>query len=128
MTDDVRLSDSKFPDFRADASRSDLTPHQTVRRRDESRLIDIAGARALEPVFRSAVGIVSESAGLLYHIVGLGVALVSDPKVSRPKYVTEQARSTAPGSAHVIPFPGSKRQVAGQFSKNQTGMDHDHHQ
>jgi hypothetical protein len=78
MTDDIRLADSSLPDFRVDGSRSDLTPRQTVRRRDGSRPVDIAGARALEPVIQSAVGIVRESAGLLYHIAGLGIALVSD--------------------------------------------------
>lgn len=108
MTDDVGLSNSNLHDFRADASRSDLTPRQTVRRRDKSRLIDIAQARALEPVFQSAVGIVRESAGLLCHIAGLGIALMSDPKVSRPKYATEEARSPAPTSANVIPFPSLK--------------------
>jgi hypothetical protein len=117
MTDDVRFSDSKFPDFRADASRSDLTPpRQTVRRRDESRLIDTAGARALEPIFQSAVGIVRESADLLYHIAGLGIALVSDPQNS-PKYGSGRTRPVAPeGGANVIPFPNSKCRATGQCS------------
>jgi hypothetical protein len=109
MTDDVRLSDSNLPDFRADASRGDLTPRQTVRGSDGgSRRTDIAGARALEPVFQSAVGIVRESAGLLYHIAGLGIALVSDPQNSQPKYGTGRTRPVAPAGANVIPFPGSK--------------------
>jgi hypothetical protein len=109
MTDDVRISDSKFPDFRADASRSDLTPRQTVRRRDGSRPVDIAGARALEPVIQSAVGIVRESAGLIYHIAGLGIALVSDAKNSQPKYGTRPARPIGAECANVIPFPNSGR-------------------
>ena len=107
MTDDVRLSDSKFPDFRADAFRGDLTPRQTVRRRDGSRLIDIDGARPLEPVIQSAVGIVRESAGLIYHIAGLGISLVSDAKNSQPKYGTRPALPIGAECANVIPFPSS---------------------
>jgi hypothetical protein len=125
MTDDVRLSDSNLHNFRADVSCSDLTPRQTARRRDESRLIDIAGARALEPIFQSAVGIVRESAGLLYHIAEFGIALVSDPPNSQPKCSTGRTRPDAPGGANVIPFPNSKCRATGQCSK---GIDHDRHQ
>jgi hypothetical protein len=121
MSDDIRISDSNVPDFRAAASRDDLTPRQTVRRSGGSRRTDIAGARALEPVIQSALGIVRESAVLLYHIAGFGIALVSDPKLSRPNYATEHARSAAPRSANVIPFPGSKPQVAGQNSRKSNG-------
>jgi hypothetical protein len=71
--------------------------------------------RALrEPVIRSAVGIVRESACLLYHIAGLGIALISSPKVSRRQYGSKQTRSAAPNSANVVPFPNSKRQATGQ--------------
>jgi hypothetical protein len=58
----------------------------------------------LDPVIQSALGILRESAGLLVHIAGFGVALVSDPKSSRPKTGTKQAGSAARGSADVIPF------------------------
>lgn len=89
MTDYIKLSDSNLSDFPADASRGDRTHRRTVRRSDGSRRPDIAGARALEPVVQSALGIVRESTSLLYHIAGLGaglgIALVSDPKLSRPK-------------------------------------------
>jgi hypothetical protein len=71
--------------------------------------------RALrEPVIRSAVGIVRESAGLLYHIAGLGIALVSGPEISQRQCGSKQTRSAAPKSANVIPFPNSKRQATGQ--------------
>jgi len=77
---------------------------------------DIAVARALEPVLQSALGVMRESAGLLYHIAGLGIALVSDPKLSRPRRATEQPRPVAPEGMNVIRFPGSKCQAAGRRS------------
>jgi hypothetical protein len=119
MTDDVRHSDSNLHDFRADASRSDLTPRQTVRRRDESRLIDIAGEHALEPVFQSAVGIVREGVGLLYHIAGLGIALVSNPQNSQPGHRAGRTLPVAPEGANVIPFPSSKSRAPANV---QTGI------
>jgi hypothetical protein len=71
--------------------------------------------RALrDPVIRSAVGIVRESACLLYHIAGLGIALVSGPEVSRRQHGSKQTRSAAPNGANVIHFPNSKRQATGQ--------------
>jgi hypothetical protein len=77
--------------------------------------VDTVLDRALrEPVIRSAVGIVRESAGLLYHIAGLGIALVSGPEISRRQCGSKQARSAVPKSANVIPFPNSKRQATGQ--------------
>jgi hypothetical protein len=77
--------------------------------------VDKALARALrEPLIRSAVGIVRESAGLLYHIAGLGIALVSGPELSRRQHVSKQMRSAAPNRANVILFPNSKRQATGQ--------------
>ena len=77
---------------------------------------DTAGATALEPVIQSALGIVRESAGLLYHIAAFGIALVSGPKISRPNCGTTQTRPAAPKSANVILFPNSKRQATGQNS------------
>jgi len=77
--------------------------------------VDKALDRALrEPVIRSAVGIVRESAGLLYHIAGLGIALLSGPEISRRQRVSKQPRSAAPNGANVILFPNSKRQATGQ--------------
>jgi hypothetical protein len=77
--------------------------------------VDAVLDRALrEPVIRSAVGIVRESACLLYHIAGLGVALMSGPEILRRQHGSKPTRSAAPNSANVIPFPNSKRQAAGQ--------------
>jgi hypothetical protein len=75
MTDAIKRSDLKYP--------------------------NAAGDRALEPVIQSAMGIVRESAGLLYHIAGFGIALVSDPKPNRG---AKQTRSAAPKGANVIVF------------------------
>jgi hypothetical protein len=124
MTDDIRRSDSNLPDFRDDAPRGDLTSRPTIRSSGESLRTDIAGARALEPAIQSALGIARESADLLYHIVGFGIALVSGPKNSRPKYGTGRTRLVTPEDANVIPFPGSR---CGAIANVQTGMDHDHH-
>jgi hypothetical protein len=70
MTDAIKRSDLKYP--------------------------NAAGDRALEPVIQSALGIVRESAGLLYHIVGFGIALVSDRSQiatpSRPAWPRRRAR------------------------------------
>jgi hypothetical protein len=67
-----------------------------------------------EPVIRSAVGIVRESAGLLYHIAGLGIALISSPEISRRQHGSKPTRSAAPNGANVIHFPNSKRQATGR--------------
>jgi len=68
--------------------------------------VDTVLDRALrEPVIRSAVGVVRESAGLLYHIAGLGIALISSPERSRRQYDSKQTRSATPNSANVIHFP-----------------------
>jgi hypothetical protein len=116
MTDDVRLSDSNLHDFRADAPRGDQTPRQTVRSSGGSRRTDIGRAGALEPIIQSALGIVRESAGLLYHIAGFGIALVSDPQNSQPKCGTGRTRPVAPESANVILFPSSKCRATRQDS------------
>jgi hypothetical protein len=80
-----------------------------------SRKPDTALDQALrDPVIRSAVGIVRESACLLYHIAGLGIALVSGPEISRRQHGSKQTRSAAPNSANVIRFPNAKRQATGQ--------------
>jgi hypothetical protein len=67
-----------------------------------------------DPVIRSAVGIVRESACLLYHIAGLGIALISSPEMSRRQHGREQTRPAAPNSSNVIHFPNSKRRAIGQ--------------
>lgn len=68
--------------------------------------VDTVLDRALrEPVIRSAVGIVRESAGLVYHIAGLGIALISSPETSRRRHGSKQTQSAAPKGANVIPFP-----------------------
>ena len=64
-----------------------------------------------DPVIRSAVGVVRESACLLYHIAGFGIALVSGPERSRRQ---DQTRSAAPYGANVIPLPNSKRRDTGR--------------
>jgi hypothetical protein len=121
MSDDIRLSGSNLPGFRADASCGGLTP----RRSGGSRRTDIAAARALEPVIQSALGIVRESAGLLYHIAGFGIALVSGPENSQPKYGAGRTRQIAPQGANVIPFSSARFRATANI---QTAMDHDHHE
>ena len=77
--------------------------------------VDAGLNRALrDPVIRSAVAIVRESVGLLYHLAGLGIALISGPEISRRQHGSKQTRSAAPNSANVIHFPNSKRQATGQ--------------
>jgi hypothetical protein len=78
----------------------------------EQKGIDAVISGALEPVIESAVGIVRESAGLLFHIAGFGVALVSGPKIS--KRSIRQTHPAARESAKIIPFPSAKRQAARQ--------------
>jgi hypothetical protein len=68
----------------------------------EQTAIDAVAGGALEPVIQSAVGIVRESACLLYHIAGLGIALASGPK---PKCGSKQTSADAPKNANAIPFP-----------------------
>jgi hypothetical protein len=70
----------------------------------QQKRVDTVGSVALNPVIQSALGVVRESAGLLYHLAGLGIALVSDPKMSRPKSGIGRSRAGAPKSTNVIPF------------------------
>jgi hypothetical protein len=80
-----------------------------------SRKPDTALDRTLrDPVIRSAVGIVRESACLLYHIAGFGIALISSPEISRRQHGRKQTRPAAPNSTNVIHFSNSKRQATGQ--------------
>jgi hypothetical protein len=75
---------------------------------------DVLDRALREPVIRSAVGVVRESIGLLYHIARLGIALVSGPEISRRQSGSKQTRSAAPKGTNVILFPNSKRQATGQ--------------
>jgi hypothetical protein len=61
-----------------------------------------------DPVIQSALGILRESAGLLVHIAGFGVALISDPSSSQPKAGRSQIGPAARDGANVIPFPQLK--------------------
>jgi hypothetical protein len=70
----------------------------------QQKRVDAVGSGAFDPVIQSALGIVRESAGLLYHLAGLGIALVSDPNISRPKSGIGRSRSAAPKSTNVIRF------------------------
>jgi len=108
MSDNIGLSDSNPPDFRAATYRGDLTPRQTVRTSGGSRRTDIGEADAFEPIIQSAVGIVHETAGLIYYVAGFGIALVWDPQSSLPKRSTGRMRRLVPEGANVIPFPNSK--------------------
>jgi hypothetical protein len=65
----------------------------------------VVGDGTLDPVIQSTLGVVRESAGLLYHVAGFGAALVSGPKISRPKRGMRQTGSAAQKSANVISFP-----------------------
>jgi hypothetical protein len=98
-----------------------------INERPASRKLRIAqqrgfvGNRALEPVIQSAFGIARESAGLLYHIAGLGIALLSGP---RPKHGVKQTGSPVPKGPNVILFP---RLEASSRRRNSIGINHDHH-
>ena len=72
---------------------------------ERQKAVVVVGDGTLDPVIQSALGIVRESVGLLYHIARVGVALVSGPKISRPKRGMRQTGSAARKSANVIPFP-----------------------
>jgi hypothetical protein len=89
---------------------------QTVSRQPSvAPQVDTVLDRALrEPVIRSAVGVLRESACLLYHIAGLGIALVSGPERSQRQHGNNHTRSAAPNGVNVIPFPKSKRQATGR--------------
>lgn len=67
------------------------------------------GNASLEPVIQSALGVLRESASLLFHIAGLGAELVSGPKTSRSKRDISQACSAAHESSNVVPLRNSAR-------------------
>jgi hypothetical protein len=73
-----------------------------VNKRSDLKYPGAVGDGALEPIIQSALGLVRETAGLLYHIAEFGIALVSDPKPSRG---AKRTGSAAPKGANVIPFP-----------------------
>jgi hypothetical protein len=79
-------------------------------------MTDDIRTRALDPIVQSAVGIVRESAGLLYHIAGFGIALVSSPRNSRPKHSTGRTRLVTPADTNIIAFPSSKCRATVQRS------------
>lgn len=79
---------------------------------------DIGGPDALEPIIQSALGIVREIVGLLYHIAGFGIALVSGPQNSQPKYRMGPTCPVAPEGGNVIAFPSSKCRATGQRSNS----------
>jgi hypothetical protein len=119
MIDAVEPSDPNILDLRRCAPRKvgSLRGDDEPRQGNDTRQygIDAVLDRALrDPVIRSAVGVVRESACLLYHIAGLGIALVSDPEISRRQRVSKQSRSAAPNSANVILFPNPERRATGQ--------------
>ena len=64
---------------------------------------------ALQPVLRSALGVMRESAGLVCHVAALGVALVWQPKRPRPGNATAPPR---PGGQNIIPFPSNRPRTA----------------
>ena len=116
MIDAVEPSDPNILDLRRCAPRKlgSLRGDDEPRQGNDTRQygIDAVLDRALrDPVIRSAVGVVRESACLLYHIAGFGIALVSGPERSRRQ---DQTRSAAPYGANVIPFPNSKRRDTGR--------------
>jgi len=63
---------------------------------------------------------VPESAGLIGHIVGFGVALVSGPKTSRPKSGVPQARLAGPKLTNVTPFPLNSKRQATKLNRNRS--------
>jgi hypothetical protein len=93
--------------------------------------IDAAASGALEPVIQSALGIVRESAGLLFHIAGFGVALVSDANISRPKRNIGRTQPAARESANVILFPARNVKPPARavtkpgLNQDSTGRNHD---
>jgi hypothetical protein len=109
MTDATELSDLKILNLQRCA------PGEVGSLRGDDEPRQSNDTRALRgPVIRSAVGIVRESACLLFHIAGLGIALISGPEISRRQHGSKQTQSAAPNSANVIHFPNSKRQATGQ--------------
>jgi hypothetical protein len=125
MIDAVEPSDPEILNLRrcAPSKVGSLRGNDEPRQSKDTRQYGVDGVldRALrDPVMRSAVGVVRKSACLLYHIAGLGIALVSGPEISRRQRVSKQTSPVAPNSANVILFPNPKRRAAGQ---DRTGVD-----
>jgi hypothetical protein len=59
------------------------------------------------PVVGSALGVLWESAGLVWNVAGLGIALVSDTRQAAPKKPAPK-RLPAPGASNVVPFPATQ--------------------
>ena len=119
MIDAVEPSDPEILNLRrcAPSKVGSLRGNDEPRQSKDTRQYGVDGVldRALrDPVMRSAVGVVRESACLLYHIAGLGIALISSPERSRRQYDSKQTRSATPISANVIPFPNSRRRATGR--------------
>ena len=119
MIDAVEPSDPEILNLRrcAPSKVGSLRGNDEPRQSKDTRQYGVDGVldRALrDPVMRSAVGVVRESACLLYHIAGLGIALISSTEISRRQRVSKQTRSAAPNGANVILFPNPKRQATGQ--------------
>ena len=77
---------------------------------------DRHGAGVLGPVIRSAVGVVRESAGLVYNVAELGLSLVLDTRKIAPGKTptnipskTAPRRLDAPGASNVIPFSAARK-------------------
>lgn len=73
-------------------------------------------AGMLGPVIRSAVGVVRESAGLVYNVAELGLSLVLDTRKIAPGKTptnipskTAPRRLDAPGASNVIPFSAARK-------------------
>ncbi len=68
---------------------------------------------AIHDTLQSAMGIVRETTGLLCNITELGLALLWNPKASRPKRSPRQAGPSLSDGATIIPFAlSSKRQAS----------------
>jgi hypothetical protein len=59
---------------------------------------------ALDPILQSALGIVRESAGLLWNVARFGIVLISEPKKSHPRATKGPDMLGGLKSGNVIPF------------------------
>lgn len=75
---------------------------------DSSRT-PVSGYGVFNPVVRSAVGIVRESAGLVINIAGLGAALICETKAAQPARRTSVEVQAFARHGNVIPFPISRK-------------------